>query len=134
MIIREIKKSCDFTSSFGAIILLITALMASHVHAYRLAETHFVGNVGFKEISMTSIGKENNVKLLVEPASKALEISIGKAIELNYDLEKFFVVLTQKDDEGWEVYFKPRIKTQRGGGLTVHIDREGNIVRIQRWR
>ncbi len=73
-------------------------------------------------------------KKIVLSASNALTMAIDKAQELKYDLDKHWVVLTEKESGGWEVYLKPRKKLQRGGGITVHIDKDDQIERVQRWR
>ena len=71
---------------------------------------------------------------LVRSGQRGLRVAIDKALELEYELPKLLLVMTQKEDGGWEIYFKPRNPKQRGGGLTVHTTPTGDLERIQRWR
>ena len=39
---------------------------------------------------------------LTASGARALELAVGKAVSLDYSLEKHLVVMTQKDEGGWE--------------------------------
>lgn len=73
---------------------------------------------------------------LLDSATNALRLALERARELEYETAKHVVVLTQKDEGGWEIYFKPRPgpKPRLGGGLTVHVDEDGLVSQVQRWR
>lgn len=74
--------------------------------------------------------------IMVDSAISALRLAVDRAESLDYEREKHLIVLTQKEEGGWEIYFKPtgRPKGGRGGGLTVHVDKGGVVSKVQRWR
>lgn len=128
MLIKYLTMDLNMDIKIYKILLIIGVMVVGSVLANGAPKLE----IDRKERDMAAT--EQKAKTLVASAKNALATAINKAVELKYDLEKHWVVLTQTETDGWEIYLKPRNKIQRGGGITVHIDNDGNISKVQRWR
>lgn len=67
---------------------------------------------------------------VVMSVARALKIANTRALELGYQIEGLSISIIQ-EGKIWKIDYIPKVKIQRGGGLTILVNQEGKIVEIK---
>lgn len=68
---------------------------------------------------------------MVMSVARALKIANKRVLELGYQIEELSISIAQ-EGEIWKIDYMPKVKIQRGGGVTILVDQEGKIVEVKR--